>query len=327
MGESLFFAGRRMKPQRFTSQFATFLQMAVGFCASCKTEALLLLLEGPADWDKLKESVGGVRLIVAADTAEELAGAAEDGVTHLVLGMREAPVQEKLTKALLESVAQEFLQPGAEVVAVYSSFEADTIDTLSYIRLEEHLGRLTARDLRKLESSVPLGTLKTVMDLAIEIGREGREGKPVGTMFVIGDTRRVLTHCNPAGYDPVRGYKRTERDLHDAKVCEAIKEIAMLDGAFIVGEDGVVEKACQLVDAMHANITLSKGLGARHWAGAAISRNTKAVAIVVSESSGTVRLFQNGEVVLRVEPFRRAMTWKNFEYEPPPGPEQPYGFE
>ena len=88
-------------------------------------------------------------------------------------------------------------------------------------------GRLTARDLRQLETSVPLETLKTVIDLAVEIGREGREGKPIGTMFVVGDTRKVLQHCQPAGFDPVNGYNRPERDLHDPRVREAVKEIAV----------------------------------------------------------------------------------------------------
>ena len=92
----------------------------------------------------------------------------------------------------------------------------------------------------------------------------------------------------------------------------------MLDGATIVSADGVVERCCQLVDAPHAQITTSKGFGARHWAGAAISKVTKAIAIVVSESNGTVRLFQNGEVVLRIEPLRRAMKVKQIEHQTPP---------
>ncbi len=103
------------------------------------------------------------------------------------------------------------------MTAIYSGFEAGKIDSVSYIHLEEHLGKLTARDLRQLETSVPLDTLKTVVDLAVEIGREGREGKPVGTLFVIGDTRKVLQFCHPAGFDPVRGHKRAERDLRDAQ--------------------------------------------------------------------------------------------------------------
>lgn len=180
--------------------------------------------------------------------------------------------------------------------------------------------RLSARDLRQIETSVPLDTLKTVVDVAVDIGREGREGKPVGTMFVVGDTRKVLTHCHAAGFDPVKGYSRKERTLYDAKVRESMKEIAQLDGAFIVAPDGTVEKSCQIVDAAHANLTLSKGLGSRHWAAAAISKSTNAIAIVVSESTGTVRLFKGGEVLLRIEPFRRAMKWKDFEYEPPRNP-------
>jgi len=73
-----------------------------------------------------------------------------------------------------------------------------------------------------------------------------------------------------------------------------------------------------LIDTAPVEITMSRGLGARHWAGAAISKNTKAIAVVVSETNGTVRIFQNGETVLRVEPMHRAMRWKEFDVDPPP---------
>ncbi|NLF68438.1 MAG: hypothetical protein GX575_05205 [Candidatus Anammoximicrobium sp.] len=305
-----------MKSQKFTPQFAAILDLAVQLQAGIQADAILLVMDGPTEWSQVKEHIGNEKVLVVADLAEELAGAKEAGLTTVVLDMEDAPVIEKLTQALLESVGQDLLEPGARVIAVYSGFEPGEIDSVSFLEMEEHLGRLTARDLRKLETSVPLETLKQVLDLAVDIGREGREGKPVGTLFVVGDTRRVLERCQPAGFDPVKGYGRKERDLGDTRVREAVKEIAALDGAFIVNAEGIVEKSCQLVDAIHADVTLSKGLGARHWAGAAISRTTKAVAVVVSQSTGTVRLFQNGQVVLRVEPFRRAMKWKDFEYEP-----------
>jgi DNA integrity scanning protein DisA with diadenylate cyclase activity len=307
----------RMKPQRFDAQFASIVDLAAKLCAQTEASCLLVMLEGPTDWDQLREHAGELQIVIAADTAEELAGAEEAGLSTIVLNMADAPVIERLTQALLTGVAREVLSPGARLVVIYSGFEVDTIDSISYIELDEHLGRLTARDLRQLETSVPLETLKTVIDLSVEIGREGREGKPIGTMFVVGDTRKVLQHCQPAGFDPVRGYNRNERDLHDPRVREAVKEIAGLDGAFIINGEGIVEKAAQLVDAPYANLTLSKGLGARHWAGAAISKATAALAIVVSQSSGTVRLFQNGEVMLRIEPLRQAMKWKDFDYEPP----------
>jgi len=306
-----------MQNERLNEQFANIYKLAAQLSKKTEADALLVMLNGPTDWEELRNRAGGEKIIVVADSEKVLTGAEAAGLAMLVLDMPDAAVFEKLTQALLESVADEILEPNSEVVAVYSGFEPETVDSISFIRLDEHLGRLTARDLRQIETSVPLDTLKAIVDLAVDIGREGREGKPVGTIFVVGDTRRVLALSHPAGFDPVKGYGRKERNLRDARVREAIKEVAPLDGAFIVAPDGTVERSCQIVDADHVNLTLSKGLGSRHWAAAAISKSTNAIAIVVSESNGTVRLFKNGEVILRVEPFRRAMKWKDFECEPP----------
>jgi DNA integrity scanning protein DisA with diadenylate cyclase activity len=298
---------------QFTEQLKSMCELAVRMATAHESEAVLVLLDGPTDWDALKKSTSSLQTLVAADRADQLDGADEADLFTIELDMLGSTVYERLTQAILESVADDVLTPGASVVALYSAFEGGTLDSLSVIRLGEHLGRLTVRDLRQLETRVPLDTLKLVVDLAVDIGREGREGKPVGTLFVVGDHRRTLAHCHPVGFDPVKGYNRKERNLDDPKVREGIKEIAQMDGAIIVSAHGVVEAAAQYVSAPAAQITLSKGLGARHWAAAAISRATKAVAVAVSESNGTVRLFHDGEVVLRIEPFRRAMKWKDFD--------------
>ena len=308
-----------MKSLRFTEQFKTLYGLALGLTESAGADAILLLLEGSADWQRLKKMAGDYKVLVAGDTAEELQRACEAGLAAVQVEMPNSPVYERLTQSVLEAVADDVLAPGSCVVALYSGFDADTIDSLSVINLDEHLNRLTARDLRQLETRVPLDTLKLVVDLAVEIGREGREGKPVGTLFVVGDARKVLDSSHSAGFDPVRGYHRKERNLNDPRVREGIKEIAQMDGAIIVSADGTVEAACRYLDCSAAEVTLSKGLGARQWAAAAVSRATNAVAVTVSQSNGTVRIFQNGECVLRIEPYlRRPMVWKEFEYEPPP---------
>ena len=206
------------------------------------------------------------------------------------------------------------------MVVAYSGFEAEALDSLTVIRLGEHLERLTARDLRALETWVPFETLKAVVDTAVEIGREGREGKAVGTLIVVGDVaQRPAAHA-PLGFDPFKGYRRKERNVRDPRVREAIKEIAQMDGAFVVARDGTVEAACRLIDAPMTGLTVPKGLGTRHWAAAAITAVTKALAVVVSQSNGTVRLFQDGEVILRIAPMRhaRAMKWQDTETEPTP---------
>ena len=279
-----------MTPAELSPQLASLIDNAARLVEATSAEALLLLVDQRLDWERIRQQAGTGTVLVAADEESVLGGATDHGLRTI-----------------------------ARVVAVYSGFEAGTIDSVSVLRLAEHLGQLTSRDLRNLETKVPLETLKIVVDLAVEIGREGREGKPVGTLFVVGDARKVMQSSHSTGFDPVRGYSRSERRLTDQRVREGIKEIAQLDGAFIVGSDGTVEAAARYIDASAENVSVAKGLGARHWAAAAITRRTRSVAVAVSETSGTVRIFQNGEVVLRIEPFRRAMKWKDFEYEPPAG--------
>lgn len=306
-----------MSPGKFNEQLATFINLAADFYKNTEANACLILLEAPVNWEVLKKKTSNMNVVLAADDDAHLQGAEAAGFDTVVVTLPSASVYEILNQALLDGIANDLFSSGSDVVAIYGAFEEDgkEIDSISLFSLDERLGRLSARDLRQLETQVPLETLKQVVDLAVEIGREGREGKPVGTMLVVGDHRKVLENSRPIGFDPVKGYKQAERNLRDPAVREAMKEVAQLDGAFVISAAGIVVAACQLLETGGTgSITLSKGLGTRHWAGAAISKKTKSIAVVVSESNGSVRIFQNGEVMLRIEPSagpgRRAMTWK-----------------
>jgi diadenylate cyclase len=308
------------RPLALPDQTKVLLEAAAELVRALPADAVLLLTEKTdLDWDAVTETLQGAKLLVAAqDTrlTEELKQHAD--LTVLDIDPGPTPTQERMSLALLEAVAQEKLRPSAHVVALYNGIDVEgaapeQIDSLTIIHLGEHLERLSAQDLRRLDTQVPLETLRAVVDLATEIGRGGREGKPVGTLFVVGDTRKVLTMCRPLNFNAFRGYSRSERDIRDRKVREQIKDIAQLEGAIIIRRDGVAVAACMYIDTTAEGITLSKGLGTRHWAAAAISRKTKAIAVAVSQSSGTVRLFQDGEVVLHIEPLARNMTWQNFK--------------
>ena len=308
-----------MATQRLTKHNTAMIRAAVDLMAQRNADALLLLLEGSTDWKKvsLMAAETDKPIIVAVDSADDLEGAAESGLKPLALNKEKAPLLERLQHALLEAAADEFIRTNGEVIAVYSGFQQGRLDSISHLQLDERMRRLTSRDLQMLESSVPLKTVKTVVDLAVQIGREGREGKPVGTLFVVGDTRKVIEHANDSGVDPFRGYNKKHRNLLDAKVQDDAKEIAQLDGAFVVGSDGVIERSRQMLEVSHEDLKMTKGLGARHWAAAAISRKTKAISVVVSQSTGTVRLYQNGHLVIRIEPIDKAVKWQEFAFEPP----------
>ena len=156
-------------------QLEQLLEIAVRLYESTVSEGILLLVEERLDWSMVRQLTGTAPLLVSADHEAELAGASEHGLKEVPLDVAGLPVHERLAQALLECVAAELIAPDAQIVALYSGFEAGTIDSVSLLRLAEHLGQLTVRDLRNLETKVPLETLKLVVDLAVEIGREGRE--------------------------------------------------------------------------------------------------------------------------------------------------------
>lgn len=293
------------------------LTAAVSLVEQSRASAVLMLADIPYDLKAVKEILGDSRLIVASHKPDVQQACLDDQVTLVPLMQEPLTRQVQVSQALLEAIADNLVSTGDQVVVVYTAFDREHIDTISVVSLSERLARLTTRDLQRLETQVPLETLRRVVDLAVEIGREGREGHKVGTLFVVGQHRKVIEMSHEGVHDPFRGYAAKERMITNARVRESMKELAQIDGAFVISAEGVVIAAGRILDAAAEDITLSKGLGARHWAAAGISKATKAIAIAVSESTGTVRIFQDGIVVLRIEPMNQAMKWHEVATEPP----------
>ena len=231
----------------------------------------------------------------------------------------DAAITERITLALIEAVANDHLRAGARVVVVYSGFEAETLDSITVVRLGEHLERLTARDLRALETSVPFETLKAVVDVAVEIGREGREGKAVGTLIVVGDVRNVLARSRTLGFDPFKGYRRKERNLRD--VPRPRGDQGDRPDRRRLRRRPRRHRRGRLPDHRRPDHRPDPPQGPRHppLGRRRDHQRHDALAVVVSQSTGTVRLFQKGEVILRIAPMRhaRAMKWDDAETEPP----------
>lgn len=143
--------------------------------------------------------------------------------------------------------------------------------------------------------------LEQTIVLAVEVAREGREGRKIGTLFVIGDERAVISSSKPLILDPLAGHPDESKHIADPDLRETLKELAQLDGAFVVSDSGVVVSAARYIDTMSDSLQVPLGLGSRHMAAASVSQRTGAVAVVVSESS-MVRLFDDGELVSEITP-------------------------
>ena len=143
--------------------------------------------------------------------------------------------------------------------------------------------------------------LEALIELTVEIAREGREGRRVGTLFTLGDEEVVLARSRCLILDPLAGHPESSRHVSNPNLRGTIKELAQLDGGFVVSQGGVVLSACRYLDAFASQVDVPMGLGSRHLAAANMSAVTKAVGIVVSESS-VVRLFCHGKMVGEIIP-------------------------
>ena len=304
-----------MKRHAVPPQLASLLHAAKRVAVETEATGVMLVTELTYDFSEIAAELKGLPLLVASHIEVVQESAEADEIPIIPLSDEPQTRQVQLAQALVEAVADELLMTGSRVIVLYPGFDREDIDTLAVVNLYEHLAKLTSRDLQRLETQVPLDVLRRVVDLAVEIGREGREGKKIGTLFVVGDHSKTMRLSHEQVHDPFKGYPKKDRLIKSAKVRESIKELAQIDGAFIISSDGVVVAAGRILDAPGEHLTLSKGLGSRHWAAAAISKATKGVAIAVSESTGTVRIFRDGSVVLRIEPMDRAMKWTEVEPE------------
>ena len=140
-----------------------------------------------------------------------------------------------------------------------------------------------------------------MIQLAVEIAREGREGRKIGTLFVVGDVEGVLTRSQPLLLDPLYGHPDELLNIQRPDLRETVKELAQLDGAFVVDDGGTFVSAGRYIDVDLGSTTFVPGLGTRHAAAASISASTSAVAVVVSQSS-IVRVFSAGEVRAEIIP-------------------------
>jgi diadenylate cyclase len=157
---------------------------------------------------------------------------------------------------------------------------------------------MTVAALKALCSQIPWcqpAILESTLELALEIAREGREGRRIGTLFTIGKTDEVLAASRALILDPLAGHAPERTHITDPDLRGTIKELAQLDGAFVISEAGVVVAACRYLDASVERIDLPLGFGSRHLAAASISQRLGAIAIVVSES-GVVRVFHAGQI-------------------------------
>ncbi|WP_323190372.1 diadenylate cyclase DacZ [Halostella sp. PRR32] len=197
----------------------------------------------------------------------------------------------------IEGALEQGLVEDGDVVACAVTMFSDEIDTVTRVRVDETMesGIYNLFSDSRAEASV----IRAVLELAIELGKKGQKGKPVGALFVVGDAGKVMNKSRPLSYNP---FEKSHVHVGDPIVNVMLKEFSRLDGAFVISDSGKIVSAYRYLEPSAEGVDIPKGLGARHMAGGAVTRDTNATAIVLSESDGLVRAFKGGELVLELDP-------------------------
>lgn len=212
-----------------------------------------------------------------------------------------------LTRVSLIKVAatlafsQEIVEPGAKVVFVVGGSDTGPLDLIQVVDTAKESEIIAGRGVGKLAETVQPEIFQAILTLAIELAEKGREGKPIGTILVVGDHEKVMQLSKQMIMNPFKGYEEEDRNILSASLKETIREFSAMDGAFVIADDGTVLAAGRYLGAAIEEASLPRGLGSRHLAAAGITSLTQALAFVISESSGDVRIFKDGKIIMHFE--------------------------
>jgi len=211
---------------------------------------------------------------------------------------------EKVKVALVAAQSEGLVKDGDMVLALAG--QDRVMDTLVRVHLgSEAPEQKVSVDELGLAPEFSSNVVENLLHVAMEIGEQGYESHPVGTILVIGDSTATMDKSRQLTLNPFQGMNEAERNCMDPPIREALKTFAVLDGAFVIREDGVVLSAGRYLQAVSKEAKVPMGLGARHSAAAAMTVETRAVAITVSQTTGTVRVFKEGEIVLELHQTSR----------------------
>ncbi len=212
----------------------------------------------------------------------------------------------QIKMATLMAFSQQALKAG-DVFVFLSGIGGKSIDTMVAMHVGQEYELFQTVGQPKLTEHIRRPVFEKVLTLALELAHEGREGKPLGALFVVGDHREVQKFCQEGRINPFKGYTEKERNILDDSMRETVKEIAKIDGAFIIKGNGVIVSAGTILRPALAGEELLQGLGARHAAAAGVTASTKSLAISLSESTGTVRVWRRGTMITEIEKSSRSV--------------------
>jgi DNA integrity scanning protein DisA with diadenylate cyclase activity len=199
--------------------------------------------------------------------------------------------------SILLGLSRGLIKKGQKILSVFSAGD-EHLDSLEVSDIDRDFGVFFSMPFHGASQDTQMEVFMRVLQIATELAAEGREGKPVGTVFLLGDAQGTKPYCQQMVVNPFRGYDESERNILDPGLTETMKEFSRIDGAIVIRGDGVIISAGTYLRIDRPVHDLPAGLGARHTAAAGITAMSKAISIAISESTRQVSIFYGGDRVM-----------------------------
>ena len=283
------------------NQTKSFFRSGVEILSKTKSQALFVYIDSCDDTQLPEKMPDNTDLILVTKNPNYSYHGSSPVTNTIVLPKLKLGRMGLIKIAIVFALSAKLVKPEDKIVFLVGKAENAMLDTILCFQINEESELLTGHSIAEIPSTIVPAVFEQTLNLAIELGNKGKEGKPVGTIFVLGDEEKVMQLSKQMIINPFKGYEPEERNILNPGLKETLRELSSVDGAFVVAGNGEVISAGRYLGASMEDAEIPRGLGSRHMAAAGITALTNAVAIVISESTGDVRIFKNGGIIMAIE--------------------------
>jgi diadenylate cyclase len=278
------------------------IEYAIKIAREVEADSLLVCVDVTKDIAALPEEIKkAIGVIIVTRDDEELPEDVQKYAKKLDVPNVNLTRVGTIKIAIAKGIVLGLFKKGNKIVCLSGVPKFGYADSIFVLDVGKEFEILTSDYINDIIESVRPEVFNAVLNIACEIAAQGRESRKIGTMFVLGDEDKVMQLSRQMIINPFLGYTEDQRNILNPDLIETIKEFSAIDGAFIVKENGAIVTAGRHLSAALDSRDFPAGLGSRHIAAAGITHVTKAVAIVISQSSGNVSVYKNGKLFVTIE--------------------------
>jgi len=288
----------RLEPSKWTN---IMIKQSISIASKIGADAILFYMDSTKDLRPLFNIESDIKVILLTKRKECVEKSSALHLHALMIPDVQLTRTGYIKIGFLSAISKGLLKNGDVIVCVGGIPEQGYMDTIMLVEIGLESQLFSESAITSFPPGIRSEVFESLLAFVLELANQGREGKPVGAIFVLGDHEKVLTVSSQLVFNPFQGHPEESLNINEPQMRESLKEFSSIDGAFIIREDGVVLAAGRYLNVGYHGEALPQGLGTRHAAAAAITQVTDSIALTISESTGKVTVFRGGKILTEIE--------------------------